>query len=106
MYSPSRINLLSDQEIEAIYAVPNFNKVERELYFSLTDEEMTWSTKCTHLVRQFFSFHSIAFQTDSDSDTQDKNAIDGCCKTLQYNSTHLAALHNALGNVSIAPALV
>src|SRR3989338_9527299 len=40
MYSPNRINLLSDQEIEAIYAVPEFNKAERALYFSLTDEEM------------------------------------------------------------------
>jgi TnpA family transposase len=40
MYSPNRINLLSDQEIEAIYAIPEFNKVERALYFSLTDEEM------------------------------------------------------------------
>ena len=40
MYSPNRINLLSDQEIEAIYAIPEFNKAERELYFSLTDEEM------------------------------------------------------------------
>lgn len=40
MYSPNRINLLSDQEIEAIYAIPEFNKAERELYFSLTDEDM------------------------------------------------------------------
>lgn len=40
MYSPNRINLLSDQEIESIYAVPEFNKAERALYFSLTDEEM------------------------------------------------------------------
>ena len=40
MYSPNRINLLSDQEIEAIYAIPEFNKVERALYFSLTDVEM------------------------------------------------------------------
>lgn len=40
MYSPNRINLLSVQEIEAIYAIPEFNKAERELYFSLTDEEM------------------------------------------------------------------
>ena len=35
MYSPNRINLLSDQEIETIYAIPEFNKAERELYFSL-----------------------------------------------------------------------
>ena len=39
MYSPSRINLLSDQEIEAIYAIPEFNKVERTLYFSVTTDE-------------------------------------------------------------------
>lgn len=25
MYSPNRINLLSDQEIEEIYAIPEFN---------------------------------------------------------------------------------
>ena len=40
MYSPNRINLLSDQEIEAIYAIPEFNKAERDLYFSLTNEEI------------------------------------------------------------------
>ena len=39
MYSPSRINLLSDQEIEAIYGMPEFNKVERSLYFSVTTDE-------------------------------------------------------------------
>ena len=40
MYSKSRIQLLSNQEIESIYAMPQFNKTERELYFSLTDNEM------------------------------------------------------------------
>ena len=40
MYSTSRIKLLSDQEIEDIYAMPEFNKAERSLYFSLTDEEI------------------------------------------------------------------
>jgi hypothetical protein len=40
MYSPSRIKLLSDQEIDDIYAIPEFNKDERSLYFSLTDEEI------------------------------------------------------------------
>jgi len=46
MYSPSRINLLSDQEIEAIYEIPEFNKVERTLYFSVTtDEEVLFVKK-------------------------------------------------------------
>ena len=40
MYSHDRIKLLSDQEIEDIYSIPEFNKIERSLYFSLTDEEM------------------------------------------------------------------
>ena len=39
MYSPSRINLSSDQEIEAIYGMPEFNKVERSLYLSVTTDE-------------------------------------------------------------------
>ena len=40
MYSKSRIQLLSNQEIESIYAMPQFNKTVRALYFSLTDNEM------------------------------------------------------------------
>lgn len=40
MYSHDRIKLLSDQEIEDIYSIPEFNKDEWSLYFSLTDEEM------------------------------------------------------------------
>ena len=40
MYSKSRIQLLSNQEIESVYAMPQFNKTERALYFSLTDNEM------------------------------------------------------------------
>lgn len=42
MYSKSqcRIHLLSDQEIDDIYSIPQFNNGERTLYFSLTDEEM------------------------------------------------------------------
>jgi uncharacterized membrane protein len=39
MYSQSHryIPLLSDQEIEDIYAAPQFNNGERTLYFSLTN---------------------------------------------------------------------
>lgn len=40
MYSQDRIKLLSPQEIDAIYAIPIFNKTEQELYFTLSDEEM------------------------------------------------------------------
>jgi hypothetical protein len=40
MYSEDRIKLLSPQEIDAIYAIPVFNKTEQDLYFSLSDEEM------------------------------------------------------------------
>jgi len=42
MYSQSypHIHLLSDQEVEDIYSASQFNRGERILYFSLTDEEM------------------------------------------------------------------
>ena len=33
------INLLSKSEISDIYDIPDFNDNERELYFSLTDDE-------------------------------------------------------------------
>src|SRR6185312_10001287 len=39
MYSHSRIKFLSDSEIEAIYAIPQFNKFEQTLYFELTFQE-------------------------------------------------------------------
>jgi hypothetical protein len=61
MYSPNRINLLYDQEIEAIYAIPEFNKAERELYFSLTDEEMLVVKKYRTAKAQIYFIRLIGY---------------------------------------------
>ena len=45
MYSPDRIQLLSDEEIDTIYAIPTFNDTERALYFDLNDTEKALSKK-------------------------------------------------------------
>ena len=37
--SAREINLISKSEISDIYNIPDFNDNERELYFSLTDDE-------------------------------------------------------------------
>ena len=39
MYSPDRIQLLSGEEIDTIYAIPTFNDPERALYFDLNETE-------------------------------------------------------------------
>ena len=80
MYSPSRINLLSNQEIEAIYAIPEFNKVERALYFSLTDEEMLIVKKYRTVKGQIYFIRLLGyfqakqqfykFNLDQDNDSQ------------------------------------
>jgi hypothetical protein len=61
MYSPNRINLLSDQEIEAIYAIPEFNKAERVLYFSLTDEEMLFVKKYRTMKGQIYFIRLLGY---------------------------------------------
>ena len=39
--SKRTISLLSDAEQDAIYAEPNFNEVERALYFDFSDDELS-----------------------------------------------------------------
>ena len=81
MYSPSRIKLLSDQEIEVIYAIPEFNKVERSLYFSLTtDEEILFVNKYRTVKAKIYFIRLLGyfkakqqfykFDLSEDSDTQ------------------------------------
>ena len=36
----NRLQLLSEAEIEELYARPDFNAAERELYFTMTQQEM------------------------------------------------------------------
>lgn len=45
MYSPDRLQLLSDEEIDPIYALPIFNDEERALYFDLNKTEKALSKK-------------------------------------------------------------
>ncbi len=61
MYSPSRIKLLSDQEIEDIYAMPEFNKAERSLYFSLTDEEILSVKKYRTVKSQIYFIRLLGY---------------------------------------------
>jgi hypothetical protein len=82
MYSQSQchIQLLSDQEIEDIYAAPQFNNGERRLYFSLTDEEMIVVKKyrivkaqiyCVRLLGYFKAKQQFyKFELGADDDTQ------------------------------------
>ncbi len=65
---------------------------------------MTWSIKCTHLVKQLFSFSPTLFQIGLDSHNQDMNASDSSYKTWKYNSAHPVALHIVLNSVAIEPA--
>ena len=37
--------MLSDAEIEAIYALPVFNEVEQALYFEFSDQEIAYAKK-------------------------------------------------------------
>lgn len=41
MYPHHRIKLLSDVEIDALYAFPVFNEVEQAWYFQFTDHELS-----------------------------------------------------------------
>lgn len=54
MYSPDRIQLLSDEEIEAIYAIPVFNNAERDLYFDLNETEKLLSKKYRTVKAQIY----------------------------------------------------
>ncbi|HAU1038213.1 TPA: DUF4158 domain-containing protein, partial [Legionella pneumophila] len=82
MYSKSqcRIHLLSDQEIDDIYSVPQFNNGERTLYFSLTDEEMLIVKKYRTVKAKIYFIRLLGyfrakqkfyrFRLDPDDDTQ------------------------------------
>ena len=82
MYSQSHrhIHLLSDQEIEDIYALPQFNKNERALYFSLTDKEIGIVKKYRTLKARVYFIRLLAyfkakqqfykFDIDAGDDTQ------------------------------------
>jgi hypothetical protein len=42
-----RLKILEDQEIEELYARPQFNHEERVNFFSLSSEERLWRTVTT-----------------------------------------------------------
>ena len=61
MYSHDRINLLSDAEIEAIYALPVFNEVEQALYFEFSDQEMAYAKKYRTIKLQLYFLLSLGY---------------------------------------------
>ena len=61
MYSPDRIQLLSDEEIEAIYAVPVFNDAERALYFDLNEMESILSKKYRTVKAQIYFIRMLGY---------------------------------------------
>lgn len=81
-------------------AVSLLEQLPRELHQNLI---LTWSSKCTHLVKQLFSCVPTLFQIDLDSYSQEMNANDNCYKTWKYNSVHPAALHIVINSVAIEP---
>lgn len=72
--------MLSDQEVEDIYAAPQFNNDERTLYFSLTDEEMIIVKKFRTVKAQIYFIRLLGyfkakqqfykFELGADDDTQ------------------------------------
>ena len=75
------------------------------LDFSMKLLHMTWSSKCTHLVKPLFSHPPILLQIDSDLHIQGMSATDNCYKTWKCNLKYPAVLHSALNSVAIARAL-
>jgi len=61
MYSPDRIQLLSDEEIDAIYALPSFNETERDLYFDLSDTEKVLSKKYRTVKAQIYFIRMLGY---------------------------------------------
>ena len=61
MYSHDRINLLSDAEIEAVYALPVFNEVERALYFEFSDQEIAYAKKYRTVKLQLYFLLSLGY---------------------------------------------
>lgn len=61
MKKTKRINLLSDVEVADLYARPDFNDEERELYFSLTEQEQTILNSYTELNTQVYFILQLGY---------------------------------------------
>lgn len=63
-------------------------------YFSKCENNgVTWSSICTHLVKQLFSYFPKIFQIGLDSYTPGSNADDSSYKTWRYSSRHPVVPH-------------
>ena len=56
-----RIQLLSDEEIDAIYALPVFNEAERTLYFELNECEKLLSKKYRTIKAQIYFIRMLGY---------------------------------------------
>ncbi|MBN9231774.1 MAG: Tn3 family transposase [Legionella sp.] len=61
MYSPDRIQLLSDEEIDAIYGIPTFNDTERALYFDLNETEKALSKKYRTIKSKIYFIRMLGY---------------------------------------------
>ena len=59
--SKKQINLLTDAEIEDIYARPKFDDVERDYFFQLSDEEHNLLKKYTSIKSKVFLISQIGY---------------------------------------------
>ncbi len=57
----TRINLLSDAEIDALYAFPEFNEVEQSLYFEFTTQEINLAKQYRTLKVQVCFMRSLGY---------------------------------------------
>jgi hypothetical protein len=55
MIADDKIKLLSDMEIDDVYALPLFNEVEQLLYFEFTEQELE-AIKKYHTIKAQLSF--------------------------------------------------
>ena len=61
MYSPDRIQLLSDEEIDTIYAIPTFNDPERALYFDLNETEKVLLEKYRTVKAKIYFIRTLGY---------------------------------------------
>ena len=61
MYSPDRIQLLSDEEIDTIYAIPTFNDPERALYFDLNETEKVLLKKYRTVKAKIYFIRTLGY---------------------------------------------
>ncbi len=61
MYNNDRIKLLSDSEIDAIYALPSFNEVEQSLYFEFTGHEISIAKEYRTIKAQVYFMISLGY---------------------------------------------